>query len=181
LSPAEAEDADTARLFFALWPEISVRNELAAWQRKLQQGGNARVLRPWTLHLTLAFLGPTPLAQLDAVKDAAAGVRGNAVDLLLDQADYWPHNHIVWVGCTAPPPALIELQSALASRLNAAGIAFDAKPFHPHVSLLRNVRNSRPQWARSSVAWPARDFVLVESRPGNDGNRYEIVARFPLR
>jgi 2'-5' RNA ligase len=184
LTPATAESdaADgSSRLFFALWPEIGVRKQLAAWQRKLQQGGNARVLRPWTLHLTLVFLGQTPAEQLDTVRDAAAGAGGRAAELLLDEAGYWPHNHIVWAGCTAPPPALIELQLALVKRLAAAGVALDAKPFYPHVSLLRNVRKAKPEWPQASVAWPVREFVLVESKPGADGNRYEIVARFPLR
>ncbi len=186
MTPATAEPnaADgSARLFFALWPEIGVRKQLAAWQRRLQQGGNARVLRPWTLHLTLVFLGQTPVEQFDVVRDAAAaaGAGGRAAELLLDEAGYWPHNHIVWAGCTAPPPALIELQSALVKRLAAVGVALDAKPFYPHVSLLRNVRKAKPEWTQASVAWPVREFVLVESKPGVDGSRYEIVARFPLR
>jgi 2'-5' RNA ligase len=171
----------SARLFFALWPEIGVRKALAAWQRKLQAGGNSRALHPWTLHLTLVFLGPTPLEQLDAVKAAAAGARASAAELLFDEAGYWPHNQIVWVGCKVPPPALIELQSALAARLTAAGIAFDAKPFQPHVTLLRNVRTAKSELPHAIVEWPVRDFVLVESTPATDGSRYQIVARFPLR
>jgi 2'-5' RNA ligase len=178
--PAAAAPDGSARLFFALWPAISVRNELAAWQRKLQAGGNAYVLRPWTLHLTLAFLGTTPIEQFDAVKDAAAGARGKAVDLLLDKAGFWPHNHIVWVGSTAPPLALLELQATLTSRLATAGVIFDKQEFNPHVSLLRNVRNPKAVWTQAEVIWPARDFVLVESKPGRDGSRYEIMARFPL-
>jgi RNA 2',3'-cyclic 3'-phosphodiesterase len=184
-APAASADpvthSDTARLFFALWPDSSVRKELAAWQRKLQQGINASAMRPWTLHLTLAFLGATPEAQFDAVRDAAAGARGMAFDLMLDKADYWPHNNLVWVGCSAAPPALLELQTALTSRLGAAGVAFDAKDFHPHVTLLRNVRSPKAAWEQSNLIWPLREFVLVESIPSDYGNRYEIVARFPLR
>jgi RNA 2',3'-cyclic 3'-phosphodiesterase len=184
VTPANPEAAGAdgpARLFFALWPEISVRNELAAWQRKLQAGGNARVMRPWTLHLTLAFLGATPFEQFDAVKDAAAGARGKAIDLLLDKAGYWPHNHIVWAGTSAPPPTLLELQATLTARLAAAGVAFDAQAFNPHVTLLRNVRNPKAEWAQAEVIWSARDFVLIESKPGKDGSRYETVAKFPLK
>jgi RNA 2',3'-cyclic 3'-phosphodiesterase len=182
LTPAVAgEGAETVRLFFALWPEIGVRHELAAWQKKLQQGVSAQAQRPWTLHLTLAFLGATPVAQLNAVKDAAAGARGKLFDLLLDVAGFWPHNQIAWVGTSTPPPALQDLESVLRTRLTDAGIKFDAKAFHPHVSLLRGVRNPKPEWPQATVIWPARDFVLVESQPGKYGSRYEIVARFPLR
>jgi 2'-5' RNA ligase len=178
---AEGGGAETVRLFFALWPEVGVRHELTAWQKKLQQGVNARAVRPWTLHLTLAFLGATPVAQLDAAKDAAAGARGKLFDLLLDVAGFWPHNQIAWVGTSTAPPALQALQSTLTSRLTAAGVGFDVKPFHAHLTLLRNVRNPKPEWPQEIVAWPVRDFVLVESMPGKDGSRYEIVARFPLQ
>jgi 2'-5' RNA ligase len=182
LTAAIAGDGcETVRLFFALWPEIEIRHELAAWQKKLQQGVNARAPRPWTLHLTLAFLGATPVAQLDAAKDAAAGARGKAFDLLLDIAGFWPHNQIAWAGSSTPPPALQELQTTLCSRLTSAGVKYDAKTFHTHVTLLRSVRNPKAAWPQEIVVWPARDFVLVESTPGKDGNRYEILARFPLR
>jgi 2'-5' RNA ligase len=181
-APDASADADSARLFFALWPELGVRNELAAWQRKLQQGGNANAMRPWTFHLTLAFLGTTPEAQFDAVKDAASGARGKAFDFVLDHADYWPHNHIVWIGCSTPPPQLLELQAALTSNLAAAGVVFDnSKPFNPHVTVLRNVRIAKKEWPQSILAWPVRDFVLVESKPGIDGSRYQTIAKFPLR
>lgn len=176
-----ATNSDTARLFFALWPDSGVRKELAAWQRRLQQSINASAMRPWTLHLTLAFLGATPEAQFDAVRDAAAGARGMAFDLMLDKADYWPHNNIVWIGCSAAPPALLELQAALTSRLGTAGVAFDTKAFLPHVTLLRNVRSPKAAWEQSNLIWPMREFVLVESIATDYGSRYEIVARFPLR
>ena len=178
---AEGDGAETVRLFFALWPESAVRKQLGAWQKKLQQGVNSNAPRPWTLHLTLAFLGATPIAQLDAAKDAAAGARGNQFDLLLDVAGFWPHNQIAWVGTSTPPPTLQELHSNLSTRLADAGVKFDAKAFHPHVSLLRGVRNPKPEWPQATVIWPVRDFVLVESTSGKFGSRYEIVARFPLK
>jgi 2'-5' RNA ligase len=181
LTATEGDDAESVRLFFALWPGIEVRHELAAWQKKLQQGVNSHPLRPWTLHLTLAFLGATPVAQLDAAKDAAAGARGKLFDLLLDVAGFWPHNQIAWVGTSTPPPALQDLQATLRTRLTDTGVKFDAKAFHPHVSLLRGVRNPKREWPQATVIWPVRDFVLVESKPGKDGSRYGIVARFPLR
>ena len=169
------------RLFFALWPDSKTRAALAAWQKKLARACGGRVMRPWTLHVTLAFLGATPEDRLDAVKEAAAGTRGGACEMIIDQAAFWPHNRIVWVGTDTPPPALTALESGLRSRLAAAGIAFDAKPFVAHVTLLRNARPPRGELPADSVPWAAQDFVLVESQPSPEGSRYEIIARFPLR
>ena len=175
------DDGDALKLFFALWPDLETRNALAAWQRDLQKGRNARAMRPWTLHLTLVFLGVTPDDRLDAVKDAAAGVRGRAFDFALDTAGYWPHNHIVWAGCGSPPPPMLEFQATLADRLKAAGFTLDARPFHPHVTLLRNVRDAKGELPQAIVPWSAREFVLVESQPMEDGSRYQTIAKFPLR
>ena len=45
-------------LFYALWPDDAVREELARLQTRL----HGRLTRPPNLHLTLAFLGPQPEA-----------------------------------------------------------------------------------------------------------------------
>jgi 2'-5' RNA ligase len=184
--PADkAETESNVRLFFALWPEIKTRNALAAWQQKLLRACGGRAMRPWTLHLTLAFLGSTPEDSLDAVKTAAAGARGAAFEMMIDRAGFWPHNRIVWVGCETVPPALAELQADLVARLAAAGISFDAKPFHVHITLLRNARPPTKELPEEKVVWSAREYVLVESKPapdlGPDSSRYEIIARFPLK
>ena len=183
---AEGEPGEASlRLFFALWPDSKTRTALAAWQQKLARSCGGRAMRPWTLHLTLAFLGSTPEERLDAVKAAAAGARGAAFEMLMDRAGFWPHNRIVWAGCEAVPPPLAALQADLVARLAAAGIGFDAKPFHTHVTLLRNARPPAAELPQGSVPWEAKDYVLVESKPapdlGPDVSRYEIIARFPLK
>ena len=179
------EAGGSARLFFALWPEGKTRSALAAWQQQLLRACGGRAMRPWTLHLTLAFLGRTPEEKFEAVRMAAAGVRGAAFELAIDRAGYWAQNRILWVGCDFVPPALAELQSGLAARLAAGGIAFDAKPFEAHVTLLRNARAATRELPQASVDWRVRDYVLVESKPapdlGPDSSRYEVIARFPLK
>ena len=181
----DKEQDGKVRLFFALWPEIGTRNALVAWQQKLLRTCGGRATRPWTLHLTLAFLGSTPEDSLDAVKTAAAGARGAVFEMMIDRAGFWPHNRIVWVGCEAVPPALAALQADLVARLAAAGISFDDKPFHVHVTQIRNARPPTRELPEEKVVWSAREYVLVESKPapdlGPDSSRYEIIARFPLK
>jgi 2'-5' RNA ligase len=80
------------------------------------------------------------------------------------------------------PPALLELVGQLELRLTAAGIAFDRRPYVPHITLLRkadcNPGIENP--ALAPIRWPARDFVLVRSSLRSGGALYEQMGRWPL-
>lgn len=159
------------RLFFALWPDPGAREALAAWARAAHTLCGGRLMRPQNLHFTLAFLGDTAAPRLDALLAAAATVTPRRFALAVDRAEYWRHNRIVWAGAAAVPEALAALVAELRGALDAAGFRYDARPFVPHVTLLREARPATlPPFA--PVAWPAASFVLVKSVPGAD---YAIV------
>src|SRR5690606_5986797 len=136
-------------------------------------------MRANTLHITLAFLGSTPAAQLDALFACADVVETDAFDLILDQAGYWRHNRIGWLGASQTPPPYIELVAALNAALRGAGYSVDARPHVPHVSLLRNaIGGEVPEG--EPVCWPISDFVLVAARRESDGMHYDVIRRGPL-
>ena len=172
-------DPDTLRLFFALWPDETTRaalNHTGDWPHK-HWGG--RQMRADTLHLTLAFLGRTPVAQLDALTASVDAIEAQAFDLTLDQFGYWHHNRIGWLGPTHPPPQLGELVSALNAAIQQSGIAFDAPPQVPHVTLLRNTPGCEVP-ACEPMRWPISDFVLVSSRTETGGLYYDVIRRWDL-
>lgn len=137
-------------------------------------------MRADTLHLTLAFLGSTPAAHLDALVACADTVQSHAFELILDQAGYWRHNRIGWLGASAaPPPQHLDLVGALNTALQAAGFPVDARPHVPHVTLLRNTAGGEIPVC-VPVSWPVSDFVLVRSHTETDGARYDVIRRWPL-
>lgn len=174
--PAQPE---TQRLFFALWPDDATRDALNRTGKWLHQHWGGRRMRADTLHLTLAFLGNTPLEARDALLPHIGAIRADAFDLLLDRAGCWQHNRIGWLGGSEIPVQLAELAERLRSALREAGTSFDAKPFVPHVTLLRNTPGG-PVPACTPVRWRANDFVLVASQTGVDGAHYTILNRWPL-
>ena len=162
------------RLFFALWPDDAVRAELARWSRELHALCGGRTTRPENLHVTLAFLGGVEDARVAEIERAAdtAGLR--ACTLILDRAGYWKHNRIAWAGASLVPPELAALVSELRGALAKSRIAFDAKPFASHVTLLRGAREPRAMPALAPVEWRLAGFALVQSVTLPRGSRYEI-------
>ncbi len=136
-------------------------------------------MRADTLHITLAFLGETPFERLDALVACADAIGTDAYELVLDQAGYWRHNRIGWLGASESPPQHVELVKALGTALQKAGFPVDARPHVPHVTLLRKSRGGDVP-ACEPVRWPINDFVLVQSNTDSDGAHYEVIRRWRL-
>ena len=176
---SSSAEPGTLRLFFALWPDTATRDALNHAGKWLHKHWGGRRMRADTLHITLAFLGSTPAAQLDDLIACAASVQSGAFELVLDQAGYWRHNRIGWLGARQTPPQHVELVTALNGALQTAGFPVDARPHVPHVTLLRNTVGGEPPVC-TPVRWPISEFVLVASRTEADGAHYEVVRRWPL-
>jgi RNA 2',3'-cyclic 3'-phosphodiesterase len=168
--------AETQRLFFALWPDGSLQAKLASWAR--QAAGRGRAMRQENIHLTLAFLGDTETALVPDLIALASAVRFAPIRLPLDRVGYWKHNRIIWCGAEQDAPALTGLVSELRARLDAAGIAYDRKPFVSHMTLVRNAAglDAAPAWV--ALAWELADFALVTSVRVEGRVRYEVLQRF---
>lgn len=178
-SDATSTKPDSLRLFFALWPDDVTREALNRTGKWLHKHWDGRRMRADTLHLTLAFLGRTPVAQLDALLASVDAIQAHAFELTLDQLGHWRHNRIGWMGPGQPPPQLGELVNALTAAIQQSGVAFDARPHVPHVTLLRNTAGGEvPTY--EPVHWPVHDFVLVSSRTETEGAFYDIVKRWSL-
>lgn len=129
--------------------------------------------------MTLLFLGDTAVERLPVLVEAAAAVTFEAFALDIDAADYWKHNKVAWVAPSSPPLELGHLVAGLERRVAAAGFAFDARPFAPHVTLVRNARCAPLDVRLPRIRWDVREFVLVRSRLDSQGSRYQIVSRWP--
>ena len=167
----------TARLFFALWPDDATRAAFDQIAANLHANWGGRRMLSDTLHMTLAFLGDTPIARLDALRELAATVPGEAFTLQLDRPGCWQHNHIGWLGLASAPPALMQLVKDLRQAMKASKFAFDEKRFVPHITLCRNAQCG-PSPSCQPVVWRAQDFVLLASRKQRPG--YDVLGTWPL-
>jgi 2'-5' RNA ligase len=169
-----------SRLFYALWPDAQVRLQLAAATERLQERhprlGGYRV-NPQRHHVTLYFLGDR-LAE-DAALRLATGIKSAAFDLRFDRAGSFRNRQIpVWLGCSSPPAACVELGRALRAALDGPAIP-TGPDFVPHVTVLRDASRRLPTEPVEPIDWKVREFVLVRSVLG-PRPRYEVLHSYPL-
>jgi 2'-5' RNA ligase len=92
------------RLFFALWPDDALREALGRVGLVLAARAQGKPVPAAKLHMTLAFLGEVPAERLAPAVDAAARVKGEAFELLLDEVGAFRSARVAWVGSTAGHP-----------------------------------------------------------------------------
>ena len=171
---------ERARVFFALWPDMEVRDALTAVAQecKLECGG--RQTPPEKLHITLFFVGDVERATVPRLQSVAGALKAAPFRLDIAELGLWRHNRIVWAGSRSAPPALAALVSNLTRGLFALGVRSEDRPYVPHVTLLRNARAAPGRTRMTPIAWHARELVLVESVAADGATRYEVVARWPF-
>jgi 2'-5' RNA ligase len=164
-----------------LWPGDGVRAQLAAWCRELHGLCGGRAPQPQDLHLTLAFLGSVSPEREEPIVRAGAAVALRRATLTLDRPGYWEHNRIVWAGASSVPSELDELVAELRAALAKSSIAFDAKPFVSHVTLLRDAHPPAQLPALDPIRWEVDGFVLAGPATPPGGGRYETRRAWAAR
>jgi 2'-5' RNA ligase len=167
-------------VFFALWPEDAVRQELARAARLMHGACGGRVTRTDNLHLTLVFLGEVQRKRLDTLREAAAAVRAPAHVLPLERLGWFRRNRVAWAGPGETPRETLELVRRLEAALRQARFHFDARPYEAHITLLRKALCGEALPEIAPIRWPVREFVLVESELNQGGSIYRIIGRWSL-
>ncbi|TDU28226.1 2'-5' RNA ligase [Panacagrimonas perspica] len=174
------------RLFFALWPDEAMREQLGAAATHLRQKlrPEGRWIGPHRYHLTLHFLGdyeklPEALAQ--RALEAAATVRSPRFDLPIEQAGSYRNRSIPWwLGPSQPSAPLKQLWRALRDALQAHSVPYDTKlRLSPHVTVLRDATQVLAPTPVPLVNWPVDSFALIHSHLGVD-SQYRILGTWPL-
>jgi 2'-5' RNA ligase len=170
----------TRRLFLALWPESETAGRLQAVSAEAFKVCGGRQMRLKTLHLTLVFLGDVPESRIPVLLEAMGRIQARPFQLTVDRLGYWKHNRIVWGGCSEQPAALVQLVSDIRRQVVALGVPGRSDAFAPHVTLLRKARPLGELPSLQPVAWPVREWVLMESCQSVTGADYRRLAAWPL-
>ena len=178
----------TARVFFALWPSPGLASALADFAIAAAKRYGGRSSRPDTIHLTLAFLGEVPEAALPTLCALAAEIKAPPFELVVDRLGFWPHNKLLWAGCSTIPAPLQDMVLTLQKSLIAAGFTPDRtdRPFTPHLTLLRKVPvisqpgSDEPLPEISPLPWHCSRWVLVRSHSNAQGANYQAIVEFLL-
>jgi 2'-5' RNA ligase len=140
-------------------------------------------------HLTLRFLGDTPLASLGRLRDALGTVDlGPRADVVFGRLGAFPSPDravALWLGVDEGATALTMLAARAEVAARRAGFPPEGRPYVPHVTLSRlrppeDVRRLVERVPALQERMAVDAAVLFRPRPGPGSSRYEEVQRFPL-
>jgi 2'-5' RNA ligase len=153
-------------------------------------------VQPELMHVTLAFLGWTADERLEAVVEAArkAAAGHGPFDLAFAGAGRFPVSgrpRVVWLAIEKGLGPLADLAGSVRAELGRRGLAFDDRPFAPHLTLARVRPDASGPEGRTIVAaldalavpdLPTRvdRIAVVESVLSPKGPRYTARAEAPL-
>jgi RNA 2',3'-cyclic 3'-phosphodiesterase len=193
----------TARLFVAVDPPASVREELAVWARdaalrsglQLPAGAGRplRLLEPEALHLTLSFLGSRPVGEIEAIGSALGACAAQVGELSVGAPLWLPPRRprALAVEIHDEAGGLARLHEAVTGAIAAAtGWEPERRRFRAHITVAR-MRAGAAADRRSSrgesllPATPQRCFtptsvVLYRSWLSPAGAAYEALAACDL-
>lgn len=176
----------TQRVFVALDPPLSVRQELAAWLRLAQVGRNLRPIEPGNMHLTLIFLGQRGEAEISLI--------ASVLDEFADQAPALAIGAPVWLPRRNPrafavevrplDAALARVQSGIVSSLGGVLDLREPRSFHPHITVARLPRTFRarrePPPPTPQLEFEAESLSIYRSHLRPEGAEYEAIRSWEL-
>jgi 2'-5' RNA ligase len=115
---------------------------------------------------------------MPAAQAVASSLRAAAFALALDRVGSFRRSRVAWAAASAPPPALVAMQSALEQGLRASGFELEERPFRPHVTLARKTQERVPLASIVPIAWACDEVALVVSDLAS--GEYRTLESWPL-
>jgi RNA 2',3'-cyclic 3'-phosphodiesterase len=160
----------TLRTFIAIELDPEVRDALSRVQGKLKRGspdGAVKWVNPESIHLTLKFLGDTPVSKVSKVADAVATAREGiaAFDLSIEGRGCFPNcrrPRVIWVAVKDLSGSnLLRMQAAIERLVSPLGLPTEDRGFSPHLTLGRIARNVSPA-TEAAVGKLVQDSVVEQ-------------------
>jgi 2'-5' RNA ligase len=176
------------RLFVALDLPEPARAALVAFRAAAADPAIWRPVADEALHLTLAFLGHRPEADVEAVAAVLRDAPATAPRLTLGRALGLPlkRPRVLTAAIVDHDGTLAELQEWVSDKLAARGLYVpEERAFRPHATVARLRPDAKVAGAKmpgpAPVSFYGEALTLYESRLRRGGARYEPLARLPLR
>jgi RNA 2',3'-cyclic 3'-phosphodiesterase len=171
---------ESLRLFCALRLPEDVLDRLCAWQEQHVQAGRA-VIRP-NLHVTLAFLGHRPAAELPGVVEATCAAAAAGGPIRFEPVRYRETRSVGMLVLQDEGDAATALADDLHGRLEALGVyRREQRAWFPHLTVVRF--RERPRLTPPLPvlgAFSPSDAAVYLSRLRSSGAQYEVVQSFAL-
>jgi 2'-5' RNA ligase len=176
------------RLFVALDLPAPAREALAAFRAAVADPAVWRPVSDEALHLTLAFLGHRPEADVERITAVLQAAPAVAPRLTLGRALGLPMRRprVLTAAIVDHDGTLADLQAWVSRELAAHDLyAPEAREFRPHATVARLRPDARVAGGKlpgpAPVTFYGEALTLYESKLRRGGARYEPLARLPLR
>lgn len=174
------------RIFFALWPNDNIRQQLShAFNASPYCNLPGKLYKPENLHLTLHFIGHVDAQQFNCMQSCAEKVQASAFNLQIQSFGVFKRAQVLWLAAKNNPAALNDVYSKLATELTNCGYIIPERLFNPHITLMRKFKSDvlpgdNNQQLIKPIEWQVNDFVLVESITTSTGVQYLPLTSYPL-
>lgn len=145
------------------------------------------------LHLTVKFLGDTPVTKVEEFSRATqhAASRVSSFELIIGGCGVFPPRgqpRVLWIGIQDPSVGLNNYQRALEEECAKVGFAREQRPLHPHLTIarLRQPHGSRHLAERhreivfDPFAMNVHDVCVIRSELSSEGSTYTVISRHDL-
>jgi 2'-5' RNA ligase len=178
--PASLEGNERARLFLGLPLPVDAVERLVPWQRR--ELPDVRIVEPAHLHVTLAFLGSTPVARFAEIAEALAEAAQGRERPVLTVSRYRETRSVAMLVLDDYDARATGLAEDLHGRLEGLGVyERERRAWLPHLTVARFRRPPRlkPALPDLGEVSPSEAAVyLSRLRPG--GAQYEILETVAL-
>lgn len=150
--------------------------------------------RPENIHLTLKFLGSTPVDDIPAIIEAVQTVakKHQPFTMDFDRTGFFGSNHVprvLWLGMNDQPRALFDLENDLLDAFDDLGYLRDRQNFVPHLTVCRikslvdkqffmQIYNSIEQ--KTYLHADVKELVYFQSFLQPTGPFYKVLKKIPL-
>lgn len=168
------------RLFCALVLPDPARAAIVEWQATLGSG-DFRVVPPDNLHVTLAFLGPRPERELDAIGVRVENAAREAHPIRFTVRRYRETRSVGMLVLEDEGGAATALAADLATRLERLGVYRPEKRrWLPHLTVVRFRKPPRLAPDAPELEFMPSDAAVYLSRLRPSGAEYVVVQKFGL-
>jgi len=166
---------NTKRIFFALWPDERQRDRLRDQISPLAKLVEGQVVYRGSWHVTTAFIGRFPEADIPDLLARAAQIPVEPFRLRFDRVEFWPRPKVASLVAPTVPPELQRLVDAQNALLTDFGVMVEDRTYRPHITVVRRARPFETQRLAQPAVVEWSSFELVESVPQPGGADYQLV------
>ena len=178
--PASLESREHARLFLGLPLPADAVDRLVPWQQRELHG--VRIVEPAHLHITLAFLGSTPVARFRDIAGALAAAARGRERPVLTVSRYRETRSVAMLVLDDLEARATALAEDLHGRLEGLGVyERERRPWLAHLTIARFRRPPRLKPALPDLGDVVpSDAAVYLSRLRPSGAQYEILESVAL-